>query len=73
MKTVPIYDNFDRKKLIGYMKVDMSKLSIKPNYHFALQGNILDCIIKSDGTREVTSFELTAVSAIPDIYFTDKV
>lgn len=73
MKTIPVYDNFDGKKPIGYMKIDVSKLPTQPNYHFALAGRILDATIKSDGTREVTRFEITAVSPIPDSDFTDKV
>ena len=73
MKTIPVYDNFDKKKLIGHLTIDADKLSIRPDFHFALQGQILDKEILSDGTVQINRFELTAISAISDSDFTDKV
>ncbi len=73
MKTIPVYDNFDTSKPIGYMKVDMSKLPTQPNYHFALAGRILDKEILPDGTTRINSVEITSVNAVLDKDFTDKV
>ncbi|KKM69296.1 hypothetical protein LCGC14_1452180 [marine sediment metagenome] len=73
MKTIPVYDNFDRTKQIGYMKLDMSKLPTQPNYHFALAGRVLDKEILPDGTIRINSVEITSVSAVPNKDFTDKV
>lgn len=73
MKTIPVYDNFDRKKIVGYMKVDISALPVHPNFHFALEGRIIDKEILPDETIRINKFELTAVSVVADKDFTDKV
>lgn len=62
---IPITINFDPRNIIGYAEIDEEKLPEKPDYHFAISGQILES--EEDGVP--AKIKLTGLGLVPDVSF----
>lgn len=65
---IPVLENFDETKPIGYVAIDMSKLPQSANFTFSI-GYKVDGLREGDQAPEDGAYELVSVSPVSDVSY----